>query len=318
MKRALESDRFDFASLIDTGYFDAENQHFRDHDVWVYLDGLAKRSEEIQEEGTLRRFYRDLTQVFEDSDPDNIANRVEELINYFQTQYPGKKDLPYIQTLKGMCREWESACLWGYFGWNSSAIEHLRLGFYKGDIFTEDPSFPRDVEPVLDLLRRVEPDVITLAFDPEASGPDTHYKVLQAVAEALKIYCEETGRDDIEVIGYRNVWYRFHPAEADIFVPVSLNMLTLQHHSFMNTYLSQRDASFPSHEYEGPFSLLAQKIQVEQYDRMADALGRNYFYEHPSALVRATRGFVFIRSMKPEEFFSYSRDLKRRAEDSQG
>jgi len=316
MKSALKSDRFGFASLIDTGYFDAENRHFRDHDVWVYLDGLAKRSEEIQEEGTLRRLYRDLTHVFEDSDPDNIANRVEELINYFQTQYPGKKDLPYIQTLKGMCREWESACLWGYFGWNSSSIEHLRLGFYKGDIFTEDPSFSRDVEPVLDLLRRVEPDVVTLAFDPEASGPDTHYKVLQAIAEALKIYCEETKRDDIEVIGYRNVWYRFHPADADIFVPVSLNMLTLQHHSFMNTYLSQRDASFPSHEYEGPFSLLAQKIQVEQYDRMADALGRDYFYEHPSALVRATRGFVFIRSMTPEEFFSYSRDLKQRAEDA--
>jgi glucosamine-6-phosphate deaminase len=314
LRDALATDRYNFRDLVDQGYFDVENTHFRDHDVWTYLDGLAAQSPDLQEEGTLLRLYRDLTQVFEDSDPENLQNRVEELINYFQTQYPGKKDLPYIQTLKGMCREWESACLWGYFGWNSSAIEHLRLGFYKGDVFTEDPTHSRDVLPVLNLLRRVQPDVVTVAFDPEASGPDTHYKVLQSIAEALKAYRDESGRDDIEVIGYRNVWYRFHPGEADIFIPVSLNMLTLQHHSFMNTYISQRDASFPSHEFEGPFSLLAQKIQVEQYEQLSTCLGREFFYEHPSALVRATRGFVFIRSMSLDEFFSYSRDLKAQAE----
>ena len=317
LKRALTADTYGFRTLVEEGYFDAENTHLRDHDVWTYLDGLAAQSADLQEEGTLRRFYRDLTTVFEDTDPDNLLHRVEELINYFQTQYPGKKDLPYIQTLKGMCREWESACLWGYFGWNSSAVEHLRLGFYKGEIFTEDPSVRRDVMPVLSLLRRVEPDVVTLAFDPEASGPDTHYKVLQSVAEALRIYRDETGRDDLEVIGYRNVWYRFHPSEANIYVPVSLNMLTLQHHSFMNTYISQKDASFPSYEYEGPFSLLAQRIQVEQYNTLATCLGRNYFYEHESALIRATRGLVFIRSMNLDEFFSYSRELMDRAESSQ-
>jgi glucosamine-6-phosphate deaminase len=314
LRDALREDTYGFRKLTKEGYFDAENRHYRDHDVWIYLDGLAAQSEEMQEEGTLRRFYRDLMEVFEDSDPDNLLHRVEELINYFQTQYPGKKDLPYIQTLKGMCREWESACLWGYFGWNSSAIEHLRLGFYKGEIFTEDPSQSRDVLPVLNLLRRVQPDVVTVAFDPEASGPDTHYKVLQSIAEALKAYRDETGRDDIEIIGYRNVWYRFHPAEANIFIPVSLNMLTLQHQSFMNSYISQRDASFPSYEFEGPFSLLAQKIQVDQYEQLTTCLGRDFFYEHDSALVRATRGFVFVKSMSMDEFFTYSRDLKAQAE----
>ena len=41
-------------------------------------------------------------------------HRVDELDNYFKTQYPGKKDLPYIQQLKGMTREWEADVLWGY------------------------------------------------------------------------------------------------------------------------------------------------------------------------------------------------------------
>ena len=73
---------------------------------------------------------------------------------------------------------------------------------------------------------------------------------------ALRQYEEESHDSAIEVIGYRNIWFRFHPAEANIFVPVSLNMLTLQHSSFMNTYLSQRDASFPSYEMDAPFPLL--------------------------------------------------------------
>jgi len=30
------------------------------------------------------------------------------------------------------------------------------------------------------------PDIVTCALDPEASGPDTHYKVLQAISEATK------------------------------------------------------------------------------------------------------------------------------------
>ena len=186
----------------------------------------------------------------------------------------------------------------------------MNLGFYSGDIFTEDPTLSRDVMPVVKLLEKITPHVVTVALDPEGSGPDTHYKVLQVVGEALKIY----GKEDVEILGYRNVWYRFHPGEADMYVPVSLNMLNLQYESFMNTYLSQKDASFPSYELDGPFPLLAQKIQVEQFKMLKTCLGEEYFYNHPSALIRATRGFVFMKRMGMDAFLSHSRELKRRTE----
>ncbi len=314
MKKALELNQYSLYELLDSGYFNGNSPLYRDHDVYTYLDGLAANSEQLREKGTLARFLRDLIAVFEETDLHNLKDRVNELINYFETQYPGKKDLPYIQKLKGMCREWESACLWGYFGWNSSSIEHLRLGFYTGDIFTEEPTIDRDVAPILDLMKRVKPDVVTVAFDPEASGPDTHYKVMQSISEAIKIYEEETGNHEMEIIGYRNVWYRFHPSEANVFVPVSLNMLTLQHEAFINTYISQRDASFPSYEFDGPFSQLAQKIQVEQYNMLTTCLGTEYFYEHDSALIRATRGLVFLRSMNQSEFYQHSRALRKMTE----
>ena len=72
----------------------------------------------------------------------------EELEDYFATVYPGKKDPEHIQELKGMCREWEAECLWGYYGWQCQNISHLRLGFYTGDIFTGEPSMDEDVLPI--------------------------------------------------------------------------------------------------------------------------------------------------------------------------
>lgn len=303
-----------FAALAPEGYFDPGHAAFRNGDVWHYLDGVAAGRRSMQDEGEMRRLYRNLVDVFGEKDAERIEDRVEELIDYFETAYPGKKDPEYIQRLKGMCREWEAECLWGYFGWKGESVRHLRLAFYTGEMFTGEPTRDRDIPPITELLREVKPDVVTLALDPEASGPDTHYKALQAISESLKSYEREVGSSEITVLGYRNVWYRFDPSEADLFVPVSLAMFALQHSAFMNTYISQKDASFPSYEHDGPFSELAQKIQVEQYQVIKKCLGREYFDEHPSALIRATRGFVFLKRMSLEELYRHSRELKRSTE----
>ena len=304
-----------FTDLSAERYFRPGSQVYRNRDVWQYLDGVAAGSRAMQDDGEMRRLYRNMVEVFEERDLNILTNRINELISYFETQYPGKRDLDYIQKLKGMCREWEADCLWGYFGWNSESVRHLRLGFYRGEVFTEEPSLGRDVQPILDLLREIRPDVVSLALDPEASGPDTHYKVMQAVTEALRIYYEkENGADNIRILGYRNVWYRYHPSEADLFIPVSLNMFSLQYSAFMNTFISQKEASFPSYEHDGPFPELAQKIQVEQYQMLKTCLGREFFYEHSSALFRAARGLVFLKEMSLEELYSHSRELRRSTE----
>ena len=300
-----------FESLVKEDYFDPTNISGRNRDVWQYLDGVAADDRLMKEEGEARRLLRALVEVLEEEDIHNLENRIDELANYFRTQYPGRKDLEYIQRLKGMIREWEADCLWGYLGFDSASVKHLRLGFYKGEIFTEEPTTNRDVPPVLRLLKSVNPDTITVAMDPEATGPDTHYKVLQAVAGALRVYEQQTGRSDVEVLGYRNVWHRFHPSEAHLYVPVSLNMFATLQSAFMNAFVSQKDASFPSYEYDGPFSVLAQQIQVQQYQMLKNCLGRRFFNEHESPLIRATRGFVFLRKMSLQEFYSHARELRK-------
>ncbi len=306
----------EFKELINDNYFDPLNTEFRDRDVYQYLDGIAADNKHAMNEGNARRLLRNLVEIFEEDSFENLVNRIEELENYFTTQYPGKKDLPYIQQLKGMTREWEADILWGYFGFKSESVIHSRLGFYKGDIFTEEPEVGRDVIPILNTIKNVQPNVITVALDPEGSGPDTHYKVLQAVSSALKLYQKETGNSHIHVWGYRNVWYRFHPSEANIFVPVTHNTRAILNDSFLNSFGSQAAASFPSYEFDGPFSGLAQKIQVEQYQNMKTLLGRDYFYQNEDSRIRSTRGLVYLKIMTLEEFFEHTIELKKLTENA--
>ena len=102
---------------------------------------------------------RNLFELFDESFADNMEDRICKLENYFATVYPGKKDPEYIQRLKGMCREWEAECLWGYYGWQCQNIRHLRLGFYTGDIFTSEPSMDEDVRCCDRILEAILEDV---------------------------------------------------------------------------------------------------------------------------------------------------------------
>jgi len=44
-------------------------------------------------------------------------------------------------------------------------------------------------------------------------------------------------------------------------------------------------------------------------------LGRAWFAEHPSPLIRCARGFVFLREMDLAEFRQSARQLRQAAED---
>jgi glucosamine-6-phosphate deaminase len=303
-------------ALIQSGFFDRNENVDRMADVYLYLDGAAADSRELKAEAEAHRLLRNLIGHYQTHDLPTIRSRVKELIGYLHGQYPGAKDPPHIQLLKGMTREWEVELLWAYFGIESSAIFPLRLGFYTGDIFSREPEVHRDVLPITEVMEKVRPNVVSVAFDPEGSGPDTHYKALQAVSEALKIYSKKSGDRNIRIWGYRNVWYRYRIAEANLMVPVSLNSISMLDTAFMNCFGSQSAASFPSYEYDGPFSRLAQRIQVEQYGMVKTCLGKDYFLKNDHPRLRAARGMIFLKEMELEEFYDMVRELKKVTEDA--
>lgn len=312
LREHLESGIFD--SRFEKRYFDPTYIDGRNRDVNLYLDGVSSHSRTLRKEALSRRLLRNIIEIYEEDNVRYLKDRVDELINYFTTQYPGKKDMPMVQKLKGMQREWEVEILWAMFGFSVDSISHLRLGFYQGDIFTEQPEMNRDVLPILDLMKELKPTTVTVALDPEGSGPDTHYKVLQAVAEALRLYEKETGISDIKVWGYRNVWYRFHPAEANVYVPVSLNSFAIAEDAFMHSFGSQKAASFPSWEHDGPFCRLAQRIQDEQQNIIRTCLGKDFFLNHSFPRVRSAHGMLFLKELTLKEFYTHSLELKKRTE----
>ncbi|RPI44741.1 MAG: glucosamine-6-phosphate isomerase, partial [Bacteroidetes bacterium] len=276
-----------YPDFFETGY-----RYKRDKDVNHYLIKTASGEAHELRRGLAHRLVRDIVGLYGVKSVGQLRDEINNLLMILKKSYDGEINLPDVQKLKGMIREFEEELVWAYFGIPTGNIHHLRLGFYTGDVFTEQPKRDRDVAPILEKLREIKPTVVSLAFDPEGSGPDTHYKVLQVIAEALRMWSGEEDLSNLRIWGYRNVWYRFHPAEANRIVPVSLNAMSVMDNAFTNSYLSQVEASFPSYQHDGKFSDLTKRIWVEQLKTLQLLFGKNFFYQHESPRVRTTHGLL--------------------------
>ncbi len=285
-----------------------------DKDVYHYLTRVAAGDHAQRRRGVCHRVVRALVGIYGIQSIEQLYQTIDQVLEVLRSSYDGEKNPEGIQRLKGKIREFEEELVWAHYGIQVKNVHHARLGFYTGDVFTEQPEKERDVEPILSMLRQINPSVLSLAFDPEGSGPDTHYKVLQAIAEAVRLWGQEKDLSGLRIWGYRNVWYRFNPAEANIIYPVSLEAMATMDASFNACYVSQVDASFPSYEHNGTFSQLSQKIWVEQLHDLQMLLGKNYFYQNSHPKIRSSHGLLFLKEMSVDEFLSNARKLKRSIE----
>ncbi|MCK5765380.1 MAG: hypothetical protein KAH26_05335, partial [Bacteroidales bacterium] len=316
VKDCVENEKIEMIEYPD--FYDKGYKYKWDKDVYHYLNKIASGEPHEMVRGASHRVVRILVDIYNIESTAGLIAKVNETIQLIKNSYEGEKDPPDIQKLKGMMREFEEELVWAHYGVQVKNVHHLRLGFYTGDIFTEEPEKKRDIMPILEMLRKIKPTMISVVLDPEGSGPDTHYKVLQAISEALRIWNEEEDLSELRIIGYRNVWYRFHPAEADVIVPVSLNSLLTFNESFRHCYLSQVNASFPSYMHDGIFSELARKIWTEQYKSIRLLLGKSYFYESENPKLRATHGLTFYKEMDIDTFLMQARELQESMEGSAG
>ncbi len=311
-KRFLDEGRIQMVKYED--FFKVGHTLKTDKDVYQFLTNVASEEPEERLRGLCHRVVRALVDVYKITSKDMLRETINDVISILRNSYDGEKNPKKIQTLKGMIREFEEELVWAHFGVQVKNVHHLRLGFYTGDIFTEQPEKKRDVEPIVALFKKVNPTKISLTLDPEGSGPDTHYKVLQATAEAVRQWGEEKDLSNLRIIGYRNVWFKFEPHEANVIVPVSLGDMSVMEDSFANCYLSQVNASFPSYAHNGKFSTVAKRIWVSQLDDIQLLLGKNYFYLHETAKVRSSHGLIFFKDMNVEEFLEHARELEKSIE----
>ena len=53
---------------------------------------------------------------------------------------------------------------------------------------------------------------------------------------------------------------------------------------------------------------------IRQVELNDPCLGREWFHNHPNALIRAARGLVFLHEMSPDEFSRSCRELRQSVE----
>ncbi|MFA5879499.1 MAG: hypothetical protein WC860_04915 [Candidatus Margulisiibacteriota bacterium] len=209
-----------------------------------------------------------------------------------------------IANLKSRIRELEAEREWHVAINKKIPVSHLRLHFYQGKTFNPLPNLEDDVLPLSKEIHNFTPDFITVAYDPEGTGPDTHYKALQVVAEAVK-----KTNSNVTLIGYRNIWHRFKFHEGDIFYPVTEADLSDLKNVFLNCFSSQKKAEFPSYQLDAPFSELAAKIQKDQLEKLKILLGTVYFTNNPD--LKNAVGLVILKTMNKQEFVKNVIELKK-------
>ncbi len=299
----------DFPDFFIDGY-----KYKWDKDVYHYLDNIAAHNTEEKRRGVCHRLVRAMVSIWDINNKQGLNEVINEILTSLKESYDGGKNPPKIQKLKGMIRELEEELVWAHYGIMVKNVHHLRLGFYQGDLFSNQPDMERDVKPILEDFRKYKPTLISLAMDPQGSGPDTHYKVLQAIARAVEEWNKEEDLSNLRIIGYRNVWFKYNPWDVEILVPVSLNALATLDKSFSECYVTQVNASFPSYQLDGKFNELTQKVWVEQHKQIQFLLGKNFFYQNDSPLLRATHGMIYLHELNVKQFLEEAFSLEKSAE----
>jgi len=290
------------ASLFSTTYED---------DITLYLRGVATQDTSKQNFAIARRLARKWVECRSLKSDYELSTFVVGQLGTIRSLEPGRREPEDFHLAKGWLREIEAELVWAHFGIGTDHVNHLRLPFYSDDIFPHYPDFEHDVKPVYDLLERVKPTIISLALDPEGSGPDTHFKTLIALSEAIDKYHAEHLDAPLRVWGYRNVWSRYNIEDVNTIIPVSLNSFAVLKNMFDTCYLSQRSADFPSYEYDGPFSELAQKVWVDQHSDLCKIVGEDYFYGSDRLMLKRTYGAIYLKDMSYDEFREYMIPVKK-------
>lgn len=280
-------------------------------DITLYLRGVAQQDRSKQNFAVARRLARKWVEENKYNNIYQLRDFVDSQLDILSTFDTGRKEPEEFHKAKGWLREFEAELVWAHFGLGNDYVSHLRLPFYSDDIFPHYPEFEHDVKPILTLLERVRPTIVSLALDPEGSGPDTHFKTLLALAATIDEYKKNHPEVDLHIWGYRNVWSKYHVSEVNTVIPISMNSFAVLKSMFDTCYLSQKSADFPSYEYDGPFSELAQKGWVEQHNDICKLFGDDFFYNSESMMMKRAFGVIYLKDMTYNEFKEYLIPVKR-------
>ena len=271
-----------------------------------YKQAFKKKSSEQQIQIENSIIAKKIIEIFSITSNKEFSSILDFLIDYLNNASPGENDILSIQNLKGAIRETEEQRAWYLSGIPLNNLIHLRSHFYKSSFF--DPLVDQnDINQMTELIDKTKPDIISLALDPEGSGPDTHFKSLELISSAILSHKNE----NISIWGYRNIWQKFSLSEATLFLLVSQEDMDDLNIIFNNCYSTQNNSPFPNPYFNGDFSKYATDMQKEQLIRVKTLLGENFFKKHHDKRIRNAKGLILMKELSLSDLAKFSSPLEK-------
>ena len=189
------------------------------------------------------------------------------------TKRPGEPEPRELLNIKAAIRRSEARAAVRSFGLNADTNAHfLNLPFYETGGIKKGERTQKDIDIILDLLHKVQPDQIYVAGD-LADPHGTHRVCTEAVLEALNQCKGEEWLGKCHVWLYRGAWMEWELGRVDMAVPLSPDELIMKRHAIYR-HLSQKDiVPFPGEDSREFWQRAEERTQntARLYDEMGMA-----------------------------------------------
>lgn len=253
---------------------------------------------------------RNIVSIYHIKSLDELKHTVRWLKDeYFPSKQPGDLDVSQIKMLKGMMREAEAERMLALHNISTQNITHLRSKFYSSREFMRTPRYDADVVPFISLHNKLKPDMIIVEDDPDSAPLTTNYRVFQIIAQGLRSN-QMVPNPELQIIGYRTTWFKYRVADANIFVPVSNQVLKEQKRVYNACFITQKNSLFPAPGTDADGSNVKENIMREQLADLKVLLGEEYFAKSSIPEIRDAAGFMYLNHFNMNDFFRRGEDLQ--------
>jgi len=178
-----------------------------------------------------------------------FGDRFDEVKEIIASKRPGEPEPRALLNLKGAIRRAEAKSAVRSFGLNDKTNCHfLNLPFYETGGIKKGERTQKDIDIIIDLLEKVQPDQIYLAGD-LADPHGTHRVCTEAVLEAInQLKGRSAWLETCHVLLYRGAWMEWELGKVDMAVPLSPDEVIKKRHAIYR-HLSQKDiVPFPGED----------------------------------------------------------------------
>ena len=186
------------------------------------------------------QFAVDLSEKMGIKDSSVSANH-KALVGFLKDKKPGEIDSPYVKSIKGLIRVGEASAACRFCGVKDENVHFLNLPFYETGQVEKGPVSEKDVNIVVDLLRKVKPHQIFAAGDLQ-DPHGTHEVCLQIIFKAIRQIraAGDEWLNDCYMWLYRGAWQEWDVEDIEMAVPISPDELMRKRKAIFK-HQSQKD-----------------------------------------------------------------------------